>query len=116
MGAGGRYNTNTQKGNAQPSPNHGGGHTGCGKYQHGGVYSLNGKRYQKRTHRDYTEGKKVYYMKHSKFNHKNKGFGEAVVLSKKNDTIRVPRSMIRIQFKNNDSKVYVHKDSLLILS
>ena len=41
--------------------------------------------------------KNVYYMKNSKFNHKSRGYGDAVVISKKDDTIRVPRSMIRIQ-------------------
>ena len=42
--------------------NHGGLHTGTGKYQHGGVYSTNGFRKKTVPHRKFTVGKRVAFI------------------------------------------------------
>tara|TARA_B110000285_G_C14576344_1_gene360146 strand:+ start:148 stop:468 length:321 start_codon:yes stop_codon:yes gene_type:complete len=105
MGAGGRHNTNKQKGNPQPSPNYGGGHTGCGKYRHGGVYS-HGFRLKRRSHFDFQPDTKVEYIgSHKDFS----GRGTVLPRDKK-----CPRSTIRVKMNNTSKTVYIHKNSLII--
>ena len=113
MGAGGRYNTNSQKGNPQPSPNHGGGHTGCGKYRHGGIYS-HGFRLKRRSHLEFKEGKRVEYIgSHKDFirSANFKPFG--TVVHKKGEIHRTPRSMIRVEFEDG-RKTYIDKRCLIL--
>lgn len=107
MGAGGRYNTNSQKGNPQPSPNHGGGHTGCGKYRHGGFYS-HGFRLKRRSHLEFTVGSTVEYIgSHKDFSGKGK-------VMPRNANIKKPRSVVRVKMDNTDNIVYIHKRCLLL--
>ena len=87
--------------------NYGGLHTGTGKYQKGGVYSTNGQRYERLSHRRFKEGLKIAYVGcHKDF----KGtYGE--IINKKNDTFRSSRSTIKV--KLNDERItYFHKNSL----
>ena len=78
MGAGGRYNTNSQKGNPQPSPNHGG-----GQMEDFMV------RLKRRSHLEFLPNKKVEYIgSHKDFS------GKGTVMSN-NPDIRKPRTFIR---------------------
>ena len=105
MGAGQRYNNNTQKGNPQQSPNYGGNHTGSGKYRHGGIYS-HGFRNQFNSHMNFTPGTRIEYIgSHKDFT------GKGPVLSKNN---KCPRSTIRVQMDKDNKIVYIHKNCLFI--
>ena len=114
MGSGHRHNTNSQKGNPQPSPNYGGGHTGCGKYRHGGIYS-HGFRLKKRSHREFMEGKRVEYIgSHKDFIRSAyfKPFG-TVVSRDVGGMQRAPRSMIRVKFEDG-RQTYIYKKCLIL--
>jgi hypothetical protein len=107
MGAGSRYNTNTQRGNPQPSPNCGGGHTGNGKYRHGGFYS-HGFRLKRRSHLEFTPEKKVEYIgSHKDFE------GTGTVMSHK-PGINKSRSTIRVKMDNTSKIVYINKRCLIL--
>ena len=107
MGAGGRYNTNSQKGNPQPSPNYGGGHTGNGKYRHGGVYS-HGFRLKNRSHLEFLPNKKVEYIgSHKDFS------GKGTVMNN-NPNIKKSRSVIRVKMDNSNKIVYINKRCLFL--
>ena len=86
--------------------NHGGLHTGTGKYQKGGVYSRNGVRPRRIPHREFKVGKSVAYVgTHKDFIHK-----KGTVLSKIGDAMRSNRSTIKVQFSDKIS--YIYKDNL----
>ena len=86
--------------------NHGGLHTGTGKYQKGGVYSRNGVRPRRIPHREFKVGKSVAYVgTHKDFIH-----GKGTVLSKANDSMRTSRSTIKVEL--SDKIVYIYKDNL----
>lgn len=87
MGAG-RYNSQ--------SKNHNGEHTGIGKKQKMGLYSMNGVHYKTLSHRDYLLGDKVY--------HKKTGELGIVIINDK----KVPRSMIHILFDNKKGYYYTN--------
>jgi hypothetical protein len=106
MGAGGRYSVNRQPGNSQQSPNHGGEHTGCGKYRNGGIYSQ-GVRFKNHSHREYTPGSSVKYIgSHRDFN------GGCWVVLEKQGNVNCPRSTIRIKMNNTNKVVYINKRNL----
>lgn len=88
--------------------NHGGLHTGTGKYQNGGVYSMNGKRVRRIPHREFKVGTNVSYVgTHKDFIHK-----KGNVLSKENDSMKTSRSTIKVKLDNQI--VYIYKDNLRI--
>lgn len=106
MGAGSRYNTNSQRGNPQPASNYGGGHTGNGKYRNGGIYSQ-GFRFKPHPNSRFTPDTQVKYIgSHKDF----RGMGK--VLERNNKT---SRSFICIQMNENKKIVYIHKNNLMIL-
>ena len=105
MGAGSKFNNNSQKGNPQPSPNYAGGHTGSGKYQHGGIYS-HGFRFKRRSHLEFKPDTKVEYIGcHKDFS----GTGSVM-----NRVRKCPRSTILVKMNNTDKIVYIHKNNLII--
>ena len=87
--------------------NYGGLHTGTGKYQKGGVYSTNGKRYIRVPTRDFVEGLTVRYVGTHKDFLREEG-------SIRSGGTKRPRSIIRVQFQ--DKIAYLHKNSLEIIS
>ena len=92
--------------------NHGGLHTGTGKYQHGGVYSRNGYRRKNVSHRRYTEGRKVVFVgRHKHFQGID---GEGVIISKKGDATRTSRSMIKVLLQDG-RKTYFRKEMLVLV-
>jgi hypothetical protein len=87
--------------------NYGGLHTGTGKYQKGGVYSANGKRYPRVPSRDFKEGLMVRYVgTHKDF----KGQRGNIITS----GAKRSRSIIRVRLP--DRIAYIHKNSLEIIS
>ena len=87
--------------------NYGGLHTGTGKYQKGGVYSSNGKRYPRVPTRAFMEGLTVRYVG----THKDFVREEGSILS---GGVRRSQSIIRVQFQKKIA--YIHKNSLEIIS
>jgi len=86
--------------------NHGGCHTGSGKYQKGGVYSRNGIRPRIIPHREFKVGQSVAYVgTHKDFIHR-----KGTVLSKNNDSMRTSRSTIKVDLSGKI--VYIHKNNL----
>ena len=86
--------------------NHGGLHTGTGKYQKGGVYSANGKRYKRVPTKDFVEGLTVRYVG----THKDFVREEGSILG---GGTKRSRSIVRVQFP--DKIAYLHKNSLEII-
>ena len=87
--------------------NYGGLHTGTGKYQRGGVYSVNGMRFPRIPSRDFKEGLQVRYIgKHKDF------IGKRGTIIK--GGMKRSRSVIRVQL--SDKVVYFNKKSLGITS
>jgi len=88
--------------------NFGGLHTGTGKYQKGGVYSSNGKRFKPFPNSKFEVGKEVAYIgSHKDYRGE---MGKGVVVSKNGDTIRSGRSIIKVKLGNQN--VYFHKNNL----
>ena len=86
--------------------NHGGTHTGDGKGQKRGVYSMNGQRFQRIPHRKFTAGKNVMYVgTHKDFIHK-----KGTIISKDDDKMKSSRSTIKV--KMDDMNVYISKNNL----
>mgnify|MGYP001267846036 CR=1 FL=1 len=86
--------------------NYGGLHTGTGKFQRGGVYSTNGKRYPRVPTRDFEEGLTVRYVgKHKDFIRE-----EGTIMK---GGVKRSRSIIRVNF--TDKIAYIHKNSLEII-
>jgi hypothetical protein len=92
--------------------NHGGLHTGTGKYRRGGVYSRNGYIQETVSHRNFTEGREVAYVgTHKDF----QGLGsEGVVISKKGDAMKTSRSIIKVALKDG-RRTYFRKELLVFL-
>lgn len=85
--------------------NYGGLHTGTGKYQRGGVYSVDGMRFPRVPSRDFKEGLQVRYVgKHKDF------IGKRGTIIK--GGMKRPRSVIRV--KLSDKIAYFNKKSLEI--
>jgi len=90
--------------------NHGGLHTGTGKYQKGGAYSNNGHRYTVLPNDNFTIGTEVKYMGRNKDHVNAKG----KVVSKKSDTHKTCRSIIKVETSEN-KYTYFHKNNLQLL-
>jgi hypothetical protein len=91
--------------------NHGGLHTGTGKYRNSGPYSMNGERPQRHSHRQYTEGKTVKYVGcHKDFC----GTVGTILPRVRKPLQRAPRSLIQVQLKDG-RKTYFPKDSLVFV-
>jgi len=73
----------------QNGKNYGGGHTGSGKKARKGIYSTNGLRYRRLSHREFTPDLEVYYVKN----------GERGVIMENN--IKGPRKMKKVKFIDN---------------
>jgi hypothetical protein len=87
--------------------NYGGLHTGTGKYQRGGVYSVNGMRFPRVPSRDFKENLVVRYVgKHKDFMGKR---GHIIT-----GGVRRARSIIRVQL--SDKIAYFNKKNLEIIS
>lgn len=84
----------------QNGKNYGGGHTGDGKKARKGIYSTNGVFYRKLSHRYFTPGLEVYYIK----------TGEKGVIMENN--IRGPRKMKKVKFNVNDNILYIPSNLL----
>lgn len=89
--------------------NHGGLHTGTGKHQKAGVYSSNGRRYEKIPNKDFTIGVEVQYVG----THKDFIRVRGLVVSKDGDSHRTSRSIVKVE--HSDKVTYFHKNNLLIL-
>ncbi len=87
--------------------NYGGLHTGTGKYQKGGVYSTNGLRHKKIPNNKFTDGTEVRYMG----KHKDHVNVRGKVVSKKDDTHKSGRSIIKVE-TNENKYTYFHKNNL----
>lgn len=86
--------------------NYGGLHTGTGKYQKGGVYSTDGKRFPRVPSKDYKEGLMVRYIgKHKDF------IGQRGKIIK--GGVKRARCIIRVQL--TDKITYFNKKSLEII-
>ena len=87
--------------------NFGGLHTGTGKYQKGGPYSMNGQRFKEIPNYKFEEDRLVKYIG----THKNfvRKFGR--VISKKGDIHSSSRSIIKVKLDNGPI-VYFHKNNL----
>tara|TARA_B100000674_G_scaffold82728_1_gene57322 strand:+ start:41 stop:346 length:306 start_codon:yes stop_codon:yes gene_type:complete len=92
--------------------NHGGLHTGTGKYQHGGVYSTNGFRKKTVPHREFTVGRRVAYIgRHKDFQGQK---GEGVLISKQGDKMKTSRSFLKVNLTDG-RKTYFRKEQLVFL-
>ena len=92
--------------------NHGGLHTGTGKYQHGGVYSRNGFRYKVVSHKKFVEGKNVAFIgRHKDFQGRG---SEGTIISKRGDKMNTSRSMIKVLLKDG-RKTYFKKEMLVFV-
>jgi hypothetical protein len=92
--------------------NHGGLHTGTGKYQHGGVYSTNGFRKKTVPHREFTLGKRVAYIgRHKDFQGID---GEGAIISKVGDIMKTSRSIIKVQHEDGRN-TYFRKEQLVFV-
>jgi hypothetical protein len=92
--------------------NYGGLHTGTGKYQNGGPYANNGYRRKMISHREFTEGKRVAYIGTHKDFRESRGTG--VVISKKTDSHKTPRTIIKVKL-DDGRHTYFNKHSLLFM-
>ena len=87
--------------------NFGGLHTGTGKYQKGGPYSMNGQRFKKIPNYRFEEGRLVKYIgTHKDFVNK---WGK--ITSKVGDKHSSSRSTIKVQLEEGPI-VYFHKNNL----
>lgn len=87
--------------------NFGGLHTGTGKYQKGGPYSMDGQRFKRIPNYKFEINRLVKYIgTHKDF--KN-SFGR--VISKKNDKHKSGRSIIKVKLETGQN-VYFHKNNL----
>lgn len=87
--------------------NFGGLHTGTGKYQKGGPYSMNGQRFKKIPNYRFEEGRLVKYIgTHKDFVNK---WGK--ITSKVGDKHRSSRSTMKVQLEEGPI-VYFHKNNL----
>ena len=89
--------------------NFGGLHTSDGKYQRSGPYSLNGYRFQRKSHREYSEGKQVFFIGR----HKDFINCQGIIIPK-DPKIKSSRSMIRVLLEDG-RKTYFYKDNLRFL-
>ena len=87
--------------------NFGGLHTGTGKYQKGGPYSMDGQRFKKIPNYKFEVDRLVKYIgTHKDFVRK---WGK--IVSKVGDKHRSSRSTIKVQLEEG-SIVYIHKNNL----
>lgn len=90
--------------------NFGGLHTGTGKYQKGGPYSMDGQRFKKiSTHKFKVDRLVKYIGTHKNFVRK---FGR--IISKEGDIHSSGRSIIKVKL-DNGPVVYFHKNSLMFV-
>ena len=89
--------------------NYGGLHTGTGKHQRAGVYSSNGRRYEKIPNKEFALGVEVQYVG----THKDFIRVTGHVVSKVGDSHRTSRSIVKVEY--NDKVTYFHKNNLRIL-
>jgi len=86
---------------------YGGLHTGTGKYQKGGVYSQNGRRYKKIPNKEFSFGQEVKYVG----THKDFVRVSGKVISKVGDFHRSSRSTIKVELSDG-RYTYFHKNNL----
>ena len=82
--------------------NYGGLHSGCGKKQKKGVYTLNGYRSQRRTHKDFKPGREVVDIKTD----------YTGIIEEKSSSS--PRSLIKVYFPSTGETKYIYNNLLIL--